>query len=239
MLFRSAFVDDDDVWAPDKLIRQVAAAEENGRDWAYAGAVNVGSRLEIVSGSPPPPPDAVMEALPRYNPIPGGSSNVIIRRSALAAVGGFDERLPPCEDWELSARLARAGPPASVDGPLVGYRLHAGNSSLDIARILGAVRLIEQLHGRTVDWGRMHRWLAESYLRTGDRAEALGQFARAALNGQARGVASDLAAILTRHIERATGWRNRKRTVSTKCWGAGASAWLRNLDGCAPAERHG
>lgn len=225
-----AFVDDDDVWAPDKLIRQVAAAEESGRDWAYTGAVNVGRRLEIVSGGPAPSSDGVMEALPRYNPIPGGSSNVIIRRSMLAAVGGFDERLPPCEDWELSARLARAGPPASVDGLLVGYRLHAGNSSLDIARILGAVRLIEQLHGREVDWGRMHRWLAESHLRTGDRARAVGRFARAAMHGQARGVASDLAAILRRRVARTFGWPRHQTSRSTDGWVANAAVWLRELD---------
>ena len=35
-----AFLDDDDLWAPDKLVRQIQAAEEANRDWVYAGSVN-------------------------------------------------------------------------------------------------------------------------------------------------------------------------------------------------------
>src|SRR3954469_4879731 len=33
-----AFVDDDDLWAPDKLARQVQAALAAGRDWVYTGS---------------------------------------------------------------------------------------------------------------------------------------------------------------------------------------------------------
>ena len=81
--------------------------------WVYVGAVAVGERLEIVSGDPPPSPEAVMAVLPRSNPVPGGGSNVILRRDLFEGVGGFDERLAPCEDWELWARLTRHGPPAA------------------------------------------------------------------------------------------------------------------------------
>ncbi len=35
------FVDDDDVWAPDKLARQLDAADATGRTWVYAGVVHV------------------------------------------------------------------------------------------------------------------------------------------------------------------------------------------------------
>ena len=34
-----AFLDDDDLWAPDKLACQLRAAREAGRDWVYGGAV--------------------------------------------------------------------------------------------------------------------------------------------------------------------------------------------------------
>src|SRR5262245_24951865 len=75
-----AFLDDDDLWAPDKLRRQIDAAREAAREWAYAGAVNLdGNR--IVLGHPPLPPEQAVTALFRYNPIPGGGSNVIIKRS--------------------------------------------------------------------------------------------------------------------------------------------------------------
>jgi glycosyltransferase involved in cell wall biosynthesis len=225
------FVDDDDVWAPDKLVRQVTVAEDTGRDWVYVGVVNIGSQLEIVSGNIPPTPDDVVDALPQYNPIPGGGSNVILRRRLFSQVRGFDERFPPCEDWEMWIRLARAGLPASVSLPLMGYRLHVESSSLDAERILRGARMIEQVHATTVDWGRLHRWLAESFLRTDAHGRALGQFARATVHGQARGVVSDLGAILRRRVSRAFGSRHSQAVVGPEeAWMADALAWLNELE---------
>jgi glycosyltransferase involved in cell wall biosynthesis len=225
------FVDDDDVWAPDKLVRQVTAAENSARDWVYVGAINIGSRLEIVSGSIPPMPEQVVAALPRYNPIPGGGSNVILRHRLFSVVGGFDGRFPPCEDWELWIRLAQAGPPACVSLPLMGYRLHGESSSLDTERIVRGARTIEQVHATTVDWGRLHRWLAESFLRTDAHGRALGQFTRAAARGQARGVVSDLGAILRRRLSRTFRPRHSRAAVTPEVeWMADASAWLRRLE---------
>ncbi len=97
-------------------------------------------------------------------------------------------------------RLAKAGPPAWVCSPLMAYRVHPSNSSLNVGEIVRGAQLIEELHATRIDWGRIHRWLAESYLRVGCRKEALGQFARAAVRGQAGGVASDVTAILRRRI---------------------------------------
>jgi glycosyltransferase involved in cell wall biosynthesis len=222
------FVDDDDVWAPDKLARQVRAADEADRDWAYVGAVTVGEGLEIVSGRPPPSPAAVMAALPRFNPVPGGGSNVVLRRDVFERVGGFDERPAPCEDWELWARLARLGLPAAVPEPLVGYRVHATAMSLDVEGIVRAARTIERLHATSVDWGRIHRWLAESCLRNDRHLEALRYFASAAVRGQAAGVASDLADIVRRRVARVTGRRSDAGPVTG--WAAGASRWLRELE---------
>ena len=85
-----AFVDDDDLWAPDKLVRQIHAAQVSGRDWAYAGSVNIGDRGQVVYGRPPLPPEEVVAALPRYNAIPGGGSNVVVRRTTWMEVGPFE-----------------------------------------------------------------------------------------------------------------------------------------------------
>jgi glycosyltransferase involved in cell wall biosynthesis len=222
------FVDDDDVWGPDKLARQVAAANAADRGWVYVGAVAVGERLAILSGKPPPSPEAVMAVLPRSNPVPGGGSNVILRRDLFEEVGGFDERLVPCEDWELWSRLTRHGPPASVPEPLMGYRLHGGAASLDVEGIVLAARAIERLHRTSVDWATVHRWLAETCLRDDRHQDALLYFARAALRGQAAGVASDLADIVRRRIARVIGERSDAGRATG--WAAGASRWLRELD---------
>jgi glycosyltransferase involved in cell wall biosynthesis len=225
-----AFTDDDDLWAPDKLARQVRAALAADRDWSYAGSVNTVDGLHIVHGLPPLPPDEVVVALPHYNAIPGGGSNVVVRREALLRAGPFDTRLRNTEDWEMWIRLARAGPPAWVCSPLLAYRIHPSNSSLDIAEILRGARLIQELHHTTVDWGRLHRWLAESCLRSGQRRAALGQFVRAAVDGQAGAVAGDLALIARRRLRRRSP-APRPAERSDPGWIEQAAAWLSEFKG--------
>jgi glycosyltransferase involved in cell wall biosynthesis len=236
-----AFLDDDDLWAPDKLARQVQSAIAAGRDWVYTGSVNIGDRCEIVYGQPPLPPEEMVEALLRYNAIPGGGSNVIVRRTLLRRAGPFDTRLLNTEDWEMWIRLAKTGPPAWVCSPLVAYRVHSSNASLDVIEIRRGARLIEQLHATTVDWGRIHRWMAESCLRLGHRKQALVQFAKAAVRGQSRGVASDVTAILRRRVPLRVSSGLGTAALSETDWIADASTWLRELVGCCgtAATGHG
>jgi len=145
-------------------------------------------------------------------------------------VGPFNTRLRNTEDWEMWIRLAQHGPPACVYRPLVGYRVHDSNSSLDIAEIVRGTQLIEALHHTTADWGRLHRWLAESCLRRGQRRDALAQFAMAAVRGQLRGVASDLHGILRRRVARRVRRVGIEGTVSSDPWMATAETWLQLLE---------
>jgi glycosyltransferase involved in cell wall biosynthesis len=195
-----SFCDDDDVWAPDKLAQQLTSARRLGRDWAYCGVVNIDENLRPVSAPPVLSPDEVVAGLPRYNAVAGGGSNVVARRRLLARAGPFDPALRNTEDWEMWLRLSRLGPPAAAERRLVGYRLHAANASLDVGEILDGVRRIEQVHHTRVDRGRIHRWLAESCLRTGQRGQALRHWAVAAGRGELTGVAADLRELLTRRL---------------------------------------
>jgi glycosyltransferase involved in cell wall biosynthesis len=220
-----AFVDDDDLWAPNKLRAQVDAGAADGREWCYAGSVNVGPDLHVIGGAPPPPPDVVAEQVFRYNVVPGGGSGVVARRELLERVGPFDLRLKNTEDWEMWMRFAELGPPSCVAEPVVARRVHPANSSLDIAEVLTGIRLIEARHGTKVDRGPLHRWFAESALRTGRRAEAIRHFATAARYGEGRGVMDDMAIILRRRLrpraQRASGERYRHGD-----WIERADAWL-------------
>jgi len=224
-----AFIDDDDLWAPDKLGRQLQAANAAGRDWAYTGSVSIADRCRIVHGRPPLSPEEVVAALPRRNAIPGGGSNVVVHRPTLLSVGPFDTRLRNTEDWEMWLRLARKGPPACVCSPLMAYRVHGTNASLDIAEIIRGTRLIEQMHHVTADWGQLHRWLAESCLRRGDRRAALGQFVRAALHKQASNVARDLMAIVRRRMNGRDA-HCEPGNRSDSAWIEEATGWLREFE---------
>jgi glycosyltransferase involved in cell wall biosynthesis len=186
------FLDDDDLWAPDKLVRQLKAATEADREWVYAGSVNIINDFRIVYGQPPLPPERVMAEIRQYDAVPGGGSNVIVRRETWLRAGPFDVRLRNTEDWEMWIRLAALGPPAWVRSPLVARRLHRSNSSLDVEEVVRGTKLIEALHHTKADWGRLHRWMAHSSLRNGQRRAALVHFAKAGARGEIAGVMSDL-----------------------------------------------
>jgi glycosyltransferase involved in cell wall biosynthesis len=227
-----AFLDDDDLWAPDKLHRQIDAASWAGAEWAYTGSVNVGDRLDVIGGVPPPSPEAVARDILRFNAVPGGGSNVLVRRDTLRRVGHFDPRLRNTEDWEMWIRLAEIGPAACVPEPLLGYRIHPRNASLDIVEIMAGIELIERQHGMSVDRGVLYRWIAESCLRAGQRGAALKHLAAAAGRGQFVGVTQDLLEILRRrlasrrlapqrgarhaeYIARAESWLAEVRSIAT------------------------
>jgi glycosyltransferase involved in cell wall biosynthesis len=242
-----AFCDDDDLWSPDKLSRQIAAARSGRRDWAYTGCVYVNVELVVQNGAPPLPADAMRAALARYNAMPAGASNVIVRSDVFGRLGGFDPSLTHLPDWDLWLRLARHGVPACVPEPLVGYRLHGGNASFRTAEMLAELDEFERRHALTTDRARFHRHLAHLCLRMGRRREALGHFARALLRVRdgfsridlmtdarmAREHASD---VIRRRLGLRRGARAAERLRDARArdphaaWKAQAQAWLDDLE---------
>ena len=97
-----AFVDDDDIWAPEKLALQLQAAERAGRAWVYSRLVHVDEHATGHRGRPPPPPERRRRLIARYNVIPGGGSNVILRRD------GFERAARSTPDCE-TPRTGRCG----------------------------------------------------------------------------------------------------------------------------------
>jgi glycosyltransferase involved in cell wall biosynthesis len=225
-----AFLDDDDLWAPDKLSKQLIAAAESGRQWVYTGSVNINEHLRVTSGVRPPQPQDAARLISRYNTIPGGGSNVMMRRDLLRHVGPFDARHTNTEDWDLWIRLAEVDIPAWVPEPLMAKRIHPSNASLDIGAIFAGVALIEQRRGMKTDRGVLHRWIAESCLRTGQRTQACKHMALAAAHGQARGVSGDLLVILGRRMDRYLRRDPHASGRGTDArWIAQAQQWLQDL----------
>ncbi len=102
-----ALLDSDDRWHPQKLAavaRAIAAQPQAGLFYSQSEVVNeAGERLWVdrsrgVRGSP-------------YRALLMGdfltTSSVVMKRTCLEAVGGFDAGLTPCEDWDLWLRISR------------------------------------------------------------------------------------------------------------------------------------
>ena len=184
-----AFLDDDDLWAPEKLVNQLRRAERAGAGWVYSGAVAVDEQLNVFDGSPPPAPEEVVSELRGYNSVPAPVSNVMVRSDLLGDVGGFDAGLMHVADWELVLRLADASLPACVETPDVAYRWHGGNASLRIAELLAEVESFGRARGIRVQRGIFRRYAGTLENRAGHRLHAAGHYARAALLHRDQGLA--------------------------------------------------
>jgi glycosyltransferase involved in cell wall biosynthesis len=234
-----AFCDDDDLWAPDKLALQLAAADRGGCGWVYSGAVKIDLQDRVIGGLPPAVPAQAMARLPRANPVPGGCSGVLVSRAALRKAGGFDSGLVNLADWDLWMRLAATGPAAFVPRPLVGYRIHPRNASADAALILAEARTLNGRHGCRIDYGALYHYLAWVHLRSGRARRSLRYYALALAHGSVRAPLADLwwKARQRLHIR---GWDlpgDRRRRAQRTDWRAAAEAWLCTLDtvGTRPA----
>lgn len=120
-----ARMDADDVSYPRRFAVQLPVIE--------AGADVVGSSMHEIGEDEARPlalrrapvgQDRILAVSRRRNPL--SHPSVVFRRSAVAAVGGYED-VPLAEDYWLWVRLLRAGADLrNVAEPLVGYRVSAG-----------------------------------------------------------------------------------------------------------------
>jgi hypothetical protein len=89
-------------------------------------------------------------ALLRGNHI-GMHATVLYRREALRLVGGFDARLPACEDYELYLRIARRSPIIKHEHIVAEYRKHGSNMSVDSLMMLATVLNVMEAQRDYVD----------------------------------------------------------------------------------------
>jgi glycosyltransferase involved in cell wall biosynthesis len=137
-----ALLDADDWWRPEKLERQAAVLiadagasasytglqmhdEDTGGEWCQAPAAREG----------------LADLLRTCNPgiIP---SCLMVRRSVLEAIGGFDEVRNGCEDWVFAKDLLDAGPLLAIDEPLTNYRVNSSGLSSKVELVYRDFELI-------------------------------------------------------------------------------------------------
>jgi len=117
-----AFLDSDDYWAPQKLAVQVAFFNahpdalicQTEETWLRNGRrVNPGRRHQKKGG---------MIFIPSLDLCLVSPSAVMIKRRLFDEMGGFDERLPACEDYDLWLRVSRKYPVHLINRPLTVKR---------------------------------------------------------------------------------------------------------------------
>ena len=218
-----AFLDGDDLWRPEKLARQVAAlraAPDAGLCYTVARFVDVDGRPLPLRKPPRPVSGRIFPTLMHGNVLILAS--VVVRRRALAEVGGFDERLPVygCEDWDLWLRVARRFVVIAVDEELTLYRQHAANTAR--AQVLASALAVVDRWYADPDTARLagvsragvrarHFWTNAAWLALESRSAALALAARGLRESPAAlFTRSGLATVATLLLPAATARRLRR-----------------------------
>lgn len=124
-----AFLDQDDLWHPDKLAEQVAFLDQyrelalagchsslldeelNETGWRFGGSFHGWAYRDMLQCD-----------------LVAGGSVAMVRRSAFSDAGGFDERpeVAGRSDWDQWIRIARQNQIGTIGRVRVGYRRHQG-----------------------------------------------------------------------------------------------------------------
>ncbi len=145
-----AFLDQDDLWLPDKLEHQLALAHDKPD-----AALIYGRTVRFYANGTERDYDQAHE----YCDLPEGDifaelfanscfiamSSAMFRRSAIEAIGGIPDTITIIPDYYLYTSLARRFPAAAVQEVVCRYRMHDANTSQTTALFVHeeALRLME------------------------------------------------------------------------------------------------
>lgn len=137
-----AFLDDDDVWLPQKLEKQMLLFDE-GVAMVFCGEA-IYADGKLVRERPAKWLAGGNNGLLRYNPI-GGTSVAVIDKKCLDDVKGFDEALQAAQDWDLWLRISQKHSIRCVPEVLICRHLHGLQISSSLKkRICGRMQFIEK-----------------------------------------------------------------------------------------------
>jgi glycosyltransferase involved in cell wall biosynthesis len=120
-----AFLDADDAWSPTFLEKMATALQARPEAvMAYCGwqKVHPGGKHDVPFI--PPDHETADKAITLFAGCRWPIHATLVRREAVLAVGGFDERLSNAEDYLLWLKVAIAAPIVRVPEALALYRLH-------------------------------------------------------------------------------------------------------------------
>lgn len=126
-----AFLDADDMWLEDKTRLQVAYLAAHPEVALVSGLSrwwNMAKDTVRISGKVPASMKALRREILVHNVIGNPSMNMV-RRSALAEAGLFNEHIRWGQDWELWIRLIGRYEAAVIPEPVTVYRWHKQNLS--------------------------------------------------------------------------------------------------------------
>lgn len=216
-----ALLDADDVWAADKLERQVVAWRRRPRCGlvlcGYAMVVDGTRTIGVVL--PHEPAEMIRSWFCLEGNGPLLPSTGLIPRSVLDEVGGFDERLSTSVDLAMAWTILRRYDVVGLTEVLVEYRIHPGQMHRSVPLLEHDMRLLYDvvLVGADPSTVRLRRrcnanldiHLGLAKLRRGDAGAALSLLAHGGRLQPWRLAALPAAVLRRRAMRRLAAWRYR------------------------------
>lgn len=129
-----AILDADDLFLPDKLERQrnfITAYHDGDLVLVGTDVIHISSEGQFLKAySYPKESNRIKRNLYAMAKFPPHSS-IIYKASVFNEVGGFNHRFLRSQDYELWLRISEKGEIASLEVPLIKYRLHIGGVSVN------------------------------------------------------------------------------------------------------------
>lgn len=146
-----AFLDSDDAWLPEKLVKQKQALWRTRAHICHTDEIWIRNGQRVNPKNKHRKPDGWIyeQSLPLCCVSP---SSILMHRSVLDEVGLFDESLPACEDYDLWLRLFSRYPVSLVDESLlIKYGGHEDQLSrkywgMDRFRIKALCKVLDEGH---------------------------------------------------------------------------------------------
>lgn len=169
-----AFLDDDDLFAPDKLARCVDHLNRHPETvWLCSSFSFMDAAGKPLPRAPiiPEKPEVTLHDIAMFTFI--HTSSVVIRKKNLDMTGGFPEKSRVSEDYHLWAELLCTGKGAALPDCLTRFRLHNGNTRLPFHALLKEnTKIIDyilagnapELMPRAAYMHNLHRIIADSLL---------------------------------------------------------------------------
>jgi len=125
-----AFLDDDDQWLPEKLEIQLPLFESPDVGLVYSRGYTFTTGRNHPIGQKPYATDAYFKAEVFYKDLLlknyiGTTTQLVVRRRILNAIGGFDESLPSRQDYDLCLRVAKVSRCVGADCHTFIHYIHS------------------------------------------------------------------------------------------------------------------
>jgi glycosyltransferase involved in cell wall biosynthesis len=154
-----AFLDADDYWEPTKLEKQMAILNEK-KGAIYCSLISEGTdETNLIEAKTRGSCLSEFYRRPGVQLITGGESTLVVEKQIISRAGLFNPKLSICAGYDFYRRIAMYTEFDFVSEPLVHYRRHSANISLNKNRYRNELRMIQKDLRSEVPWKVYSKYL--------------------------------------------------------------------------------